>query len=105
MGNEVEDKERLAVVEEQIRQLVKGVTRLNEQLDSWQQNYVPRQEIDERFRSRDEDIRELREGFEAYKQQQNNDNRQTRSNVPVWVASIVSALMFLITLYTVISAG
>lgn len=61
--------ERLAVVEEQIKQLVTVVNELSSDIKEWQynskENYVPRPELNEMFRSRDRTIEELREAVKT----------------------------------------
>ncbi len=61
--------ERLAVVEEQIKQLVTAVNGLSSDIKDWQhsskENFVPRQELNEMFRSRDQSIEELRQAVKS----------------------------------------
>jgi len=57
--------ERLAVVEEQTRQLLTSMKQLSEDLRSWQMNYLPREEANERLRAMRDDIQELREAIKG----------------------------------------
>jgi hypothetical protein len=53
--------ERLARVETELGGIKELVVRVDSKLDAWSNTYVPRQEINEMFRSRDKEIQELKE--------------------------------------------
>jgi septal ring factor EnvC (AmiA/AmiB activator) len=108
------DVERLAVVEEQIKQMVIAVTGLSSDLRNWQQNYVPRQEISEMFRSRDEDIKELREQIKGTANKSDiddikstlndmkNDKRSNKAVYAAWAGVAVSALAVIVAVIAII---
>lgn len=105
---EMDNAERLAVVETELKQLNKTVTNMNDKLDVWNQNYVPRNEINEAFRARDQDIKEIRDevkekaGKEDIKSihkkldETRNDKRDWKKNFPAWVAIALSAVALLL---------
>lgn len=111
---EQREYERLARVEEQVSQLVKGIGQLSKDLHSWQSHYVPRQEIDERFKNVQTDIQELRDGLkDAATSKDITDIKQTlmemrndkRSNKAVWAAwtgVVVSALAVTVAVVAII---
>lgn len=98
--------ERLAVVEEQIKQLVVAVNSLSTDLRNWQQNYVPRAEINEMFRARDKaldeiaaEVERLRGEFQQYKTDQQQHRHSWRATWPAWAAVAVAAMGLLISMW------
>src|SRR5690625_609164 len=88
--------QRLARLEAQMENVLTGVSSINDKLDMWNQNYVPRTEIDSRFKSLLEDIKELREAHE----QEKADRRSFKSTYPVWVSAGAAVGMAILTLIT-----
>jgi DNA repair exonuclease SbcCD ATPase subunit len=105
MATEQKDGERLAVVEEQIKNLVTAITGLSNDLKNWRKDYVPRQEIQEMFRSRDQDIQEIRDALKGaanksdiaeIKQtlaEMKNDKRSNKALYAAWAGVSVSLVM------------
>jgi archaellum component FlaC len=99
-GNET----KVAVLEEQIKNLVTAVTGLSNDLKSWRQDYVPRQELDERFKHVYQDLQEMRDDLKETANRSDIDDIKTtlkelkedkRSSRGLWVAwagVVVSAL-------------
>lgn len=87
--------ERLATVEAQLKQVFNVLKDINTKLDLWNQNYVPRKEIAEMFRSRDQDIQELKDGIKDTKK----DSRSSRALWPAWAVVIMSAIANIITIW------
>lgn len=99
MGMEAKDYERMATMEEQIKQLVGAVNNLTQKLDSWQGNYVPRQELGEMFRSRDKDIQELRMELRTVRQEKNNN----KLVIVAWAGVVVSVLAVAVSVVAIIT--
>jgi hypothetical protein len=53
--------ERLARVEQDVLTIKEYMMRMDGKLDAWNNTFVPRQEINEMFRSRDKEIQELKD--------------------------------------------
>jgi hypothetical protein len=78
--------ERLASVETELKGIKEFLVRLDGKLDAWSNIYVPRQEINEMFRSRDKDIQDLK------------DNKKDSKYLWVaWVAVAVSIVSLVVT--------
>lgn len=116
MGNE--NYERLAVVEEQIKQLEMVIGDLRNDIKEWQKKsedvYIPRQELTEMFRSRDRSISELREALKAAANQSDiadiknslkelkDENARKRPLYAAWAGVGVSAIAVIVTIITLI---
>jgi predicted RNase H-like nuclease (RuvC/YqgF family) len=79
--------ERLAALEAQLESVIDAqadikayMIRLEAKLDAYQTNYVPRQELNEMFRSRDEKIARLEDELKT-----------RRQNWPTWIGIAASA--------------
>jgi archaellum component FlaC len=99
MGMEAKDYERMATMEEQIKQLVQAVNSLTQKLDTWQGNYVPRQELGEMFRARDKDIQDLQTEIEKLRQEKNN----SKPVVAAWAGVIVSVLAVAVAVVAIVA--
>ncbi|MFA1820543.1 hypothetical protein ACDX78_10230 [Virgibacillus oceani] len=87
----MDNAERLAVVETELKQLNKSMTAINDKLDIWNQNYVPRNEINMMFDSRDREI-------EAIKQDQTiaEENKWSLRRLwPAWLGVVIAAFSWL----------
>lgn len=97
------ETQRLAVVENQVAQMLIAVTDLSKDIKEWQRdwnqglqtNYVPRQELNEMFRSRDQDIQELRQALDKAANKSDIEDIKTtlkelkedrKSNKALWAA-------------------
>lgn len=81
--------ERLASVETKLESIEAALIRMDAKLDAWNQNYVPRQEINEMFRARDKELEQIKL------------NATTNKNIlPSWAAVIVAIAAMLVTLWT-----
>ncbi|MDP4549861.1 hypothetical protein Q9251_03090 [Alkalihalobacillus macyae] len=102
---EPHNNERIAKLEEQSKghtehydRLYEATLRMEGKLDALTMNFLPRAEAQEMFRSRDEDIKEIRDEL----REQRNDSRNSKATLPAWFAvgiSIVVAVLTLITLF------
>jgi len=92
---DMENQERLAKLETQMDTALHGISDINNKLDMWNQNYVPRNEIREMFRARDEDIKELRDDL----QQDHLDRRSFKTTWPNWVSAGIALVVLLVTLF------
>ncbi|TCN27184.1 hypothetical protein [Mesobacillus foraminis] len=117
VGNE--NYERLAVVEEQIKQLEVVISDLRNDIREWQKKsegvYIPRQELTEMFRSRDRSISELRESLKSAANQSDivdiknslkelkDENASKRPLYAAWAGVGVSALAVIVTIITLIA--
>jgi DNA repair exonuclease SbcCD ATPase subunit len=102
------EKERLASLETEVTNVGKTIDRVEMKLDFFNQSFMPRTEIDEKFRSRDQDISEIREmikdlndsfqkgidkvadSFQEQLKETKQDKRNIRRLWPTWVSSIAS---------------
>lgn len=81
MASETTDAERFARLEERLEGIERVSLRLEAKLDAWQETYVPRTEINEMFRARDEQIHELKD-----------DKKTHRANLPMWVSASAAVI-------------
>jgi predicted RNase H-like nuclease (RuvC/YqgF family) len=88
MGNEMTDVERVARIEERLDAIERVILRMEAKLDAWQETYVPRTEINEMFRARDEQIRELKE-----------EQRNSKQVWPQWVAAIAAIMSVIVAIW------
>ncbi|MFD2924159.1 hypothetical protein [Halobacillus naozhouensis] len=98
---EMKNQERLAVVETELRQLTKMVINMNDKLDVWNQNYVPRNEINEAFRARDQDIKEIRDEVKEKAGSKEverivKDKDNWKRNLPAWAAFFLAVFTLLL---------
>lgn len=73
------ESERMAKVETKLEQIEQLLTKLDTKFDLLNTAFVPRNEIDEMFRSRDARINELKAAIDSDK-----------SQLPIWIGTIVS---------------
>lgn len=90
-AKEMDNAERLAIVETELKQLNKMMTNINDKLDVWNQNYVPRNEINVMFEQRDKSIKNVDAKFEAAEQ----NKFSLRRMWPAWLGVGIAALSFL----------
>lgn len=82
----MENEARLLVVEKQLEDIKSAMLRMETKLDAWQENYVPRAEINEMFRSRDESIRDIRdENTRLW-----DERRANKQTIPSWIQVAIS---------------
>lgn len=84
MAENERDAERLARVETEVISIKEFMIRFEGKLDAWNNTYVPRQEINEMFRSRDKEIDDLK-----------NSKKDSRNLLVSW-ASVAVALVAVI---------
>lgn len=112
------DAERLARLETELEGIGKTVEKIDVKLDFFNQQYMPRSEIEEKFRTRDNDISDLRDMIKDLKnsfhdgirevsktfqqQLQEREDARHRSSrlVAVWVSAITSLLVVILSLLT-----
>jgi hypothetical protein len=82
MGDDYKtEAERLAAMESELQFVKDYLIRIDTKLDAYAETYVPRTEINEMFRARDEQIRELKE------------QRQSSHQLwPTWLAAIAAVI-------------
>lgn len=97
MGMEAKDYERMATMEEQIKQMVQAVNGLTQKLDTWQNNYVPRQELGEMFRSRDEKIGALTTELATLR----NEKNSGKGLWPAWAGVGVSVMAIAVSMIAI----
>jgi DNA repair exonuclease SbcCD ATPase subunit len=88
--------EKMAAFEADLNQIKQILTKLDGKFDNLSVAYVPRAEIDEKFRSRDEQLGVLRSEITAIKA----TAQSNRALAPAWVGVIVSIAALLIPLLT-----
>lgn len=118
-----QETQRLAVVEAQVKQMLHAVTDLSKDIKDWQRdwtqglqtNYVPRQELNEMFRSRDQDIQELRqaldktankadiEDIKTTLKELKEDRKSNKSLWAAWAGVTVSALAVIVAVIALIN--
>lgn len=82
------ENERMATVETELKQINKLLMKLDEKFDNMNTQYVPRSEIDEKFKSRDEKVILIQADILSMKA-----NQQTNKSIyPAWAAVIVAIL-------------
>ncbi|WP_342046001.1 hypothetical protein [Bacillus sp. OTU530] len=89
------DYERLAKLETQIENLTTLVIELKTQISSFTQNFPTRLEVNEMFRSRDQDIQETREELKELK----NDKRASAAQVASWAGIGVAILALFVSYF------
>lgn len=100
------DYERLAKLETQLENLTTLVVELKAQISSFTQNFPTRLEVNEMFRSRDQDIQETREEIktmrvemQTLKSEQQNDKRASAAQVASWISIVVGAMALVVSLF------
>lgn len=113
------DAERLAIVEEQLRQVSTVLIRVEGKLDAWHATFVPRPEINEMFSARDKQIDEIKVDIRNMQTEQIDSLRgdvtalQQRRNAgitarPHWVllgVSVLSMLTAVVSLIYMLAKG
>lgn len=102
MGNEAyTDSERMTKLETQLENVVLVVTRMDAKMDTWQQNFVSKELMEEKLRARDREIERLnieQQRMEKEKAQKEDIERLERekssykNNLPFWVAVVISTI-------------
>lgn len=80
--------ERIAKLEVQLQSMNATVIRIEEKLDSNQKNYMQRTEIDEMFKFRDREIRDL-------KQAQEKLDSNKKAHISMWISGLSLAVLLL----------
>lgn len=88
---EVQTYERMATVEAKLNQIESLLTKLDDKFDNMNVAFVPRNEIDEKFRHRDEKIATLQIELQAAKQERQGN----KALAPAWVGVIISLIAIL----------
>lgn len=94
------DVERMAKMETQIIGISDTLAKIDGKLDAWNQNFVPRNEINEMFRSRDDSITEkaTKESVKNFEKKINGLEREQlsiRKLWPAWLGCIISIISLL----------
>jgi len=88
MGTEYTDQERMAKFETQVENLVVVVTRMDAKMDAWQANFVSKELLEEKLKSRDEKILRL----------ENTETTKT-STLPIWIGTFISAIALIVSIW------
>lgn len=96
---EKEYEGRMSSVETKLENIENYLVRLDGKLDAWQQNYVPRSELGEMFRARDENIRKNYQAIEKLKDEIKTDQRSTKAVWPTWITALIAAAALIVSLW------
>ncbi|NRD80263.1 hypothetical protein HPT25_23355 [Bacillus sp. BRMEA1] len=88
MANEMTEAERMTRHETKLETIEMVLMRLEAKVDTWQANFVSKELLDEKLRSRDEKIERLEE--------EKSTNKHT---LPLWAAVVLSGVAILISLW------
>lgn len=89
MGTEHTDQqERMAKFEAQMENVIVVVTRMDTKIDTWQANFVSKELLEEKLRSRDEKIGRL--------EAEENSNKKM---LPVWIGTLISAVALIVSIW------
>ncbi|WP_026681900.1 MULTISPECIES: hypothetical protein [unclassified Virgibacillus] len=91
----MENSERLAIVETELKQLNKTITAMNEKLDIWNQSYLPRNEIYMMFEVRDKEIKAIQQNILL----EEESKWSLRRLWPAWLGVVIAAFSWLEKLY------
>ncbi|MEH7457716.1 hypothetical protein V7183_10885 [Bacillus sp. JJ1127] len=80
--------ERIAKLEVQLQSMNATVIRIEEKLDYNQKNYMQRTEIEEMFKFRDREIRDLK-----LAQEKNDSNK--KAHISMWISGLSLAVLLL----------
>lgn len=94
-AKEMDNAERLAVVETELKQLNKMTTSINDKLDVWNQSYVPRNEINMMFDSRDREIANIKHVQTV----EDNNKWSLRKLWPAWLGVALGVAGFIDKLF------
>ncbi|NBI30260.1 hypothetical protein [Chengkuizengella marina] len=92
---EIQNAERLASVETEIKSLKEVVIKVDNKLVDWSKNYVPRSELTEMLKARDKDISDLNIEIKNLRL----DKRDNKALYPAWSGVVVALLAILITIF------
>jgi exonuclease VII small subunit len=95
MANEMTDAERMTKYETQMENLITVVTRMDTKIDAWQANFVSKELLEEKLKSRDEKIENLNKKFGDL----NTEKTTSKNNLPLWAAAIIAAVALIISLW------
>lgn len=86
MDNNIETERELASIKSDVKNMMVLLVDIKDELKNMNQNYVPRTEINEMLRGRDEKIKKLEDNY--------NSSKQLTVS---WVAVFVSIMAFIAT--------
>lgn len=86
--------ERMATLEADLNQIKLLLTKLDSKFDNLSVAYVPRAEIDEKFKSRDEKINILQNEVTTMKV----ERQQNKALAPAWIGVIVAIAALIVPL-------
>ncbi|MDP5276477.1 hypothetical protein [Chengkuizengella axinellae] len=93
---EKQDIERLAKLETEIKAMRDLIMNMDSKLDIWNKTFVPRNEINEMFRSRDKEVNELSQDLEKIRENVANNQQDSSTK---WEHFWSKAVWFLIGLF------
>ncbi|PGL56614.1 hypothetical protein CN927_27690 [Bacillus cereus] len=85
---EQKEYERIAKLEVQLQSMNETLIRIEEKLDYNQKNYMQRSEVEEMFKFRDREIRDL-------KQAQEKLESDKKANISMWISGLSLAVLLL----------
>ncbi|MDZ5607913.1 hypothetical protein U2I54_12590 [Bacillus pseudomycoides] len=89
MTVEQKEYERIAKLEVQLQSMNATVIRIEEKLDNNQKNYINRTEVEEMFKFRDREIRDLKQA-----QEKNDSNKKVNISLVISGLSLAVLLLF-----------
>lgn len=93
--------ERLVKVETKVDNIETVAVRMESKLDAWAANYVPRPEMNEMFRARDEQIELMRDEIKTMRTEKSTEQltekTSSKSNLATWAYVIVSIVTVVIS--------
>jgi hypothetical protein len=98
--SEVPDAERLARLETQMINMENHLKRIEGKIDSFSEFHPTRNEVNEKFRLRDEQIRNLQDLINEVIKGINQEKLTNRTNFPAWVMAIISASALIVSILT-----
>lgn len=95
MANELTEAERMTKFETQLENLMVLVTKVDTKMDAWQANFVSKELLEEKLKSRDEKIENLSKKFGDL----NTEKYSNKNNMPLWIAAIIAGIALIISLW------
>lgn len=97
--------QRLSSLETEVKYIREMLTSMNDKLDLWHQNFVPRHEIDERFKARDKQIKEVKDEVDKVKGNIQADQQTNKKTFPAWANVCIGIAMFVIGLVALLTGA
>lgn len=99
------EQERLAALEAQMSDIKQALIRIDTKLDTLATHYPNKDTVNEMFRARDEQIRDLRQEVDRLRDEKHTEQQTVKSALPNWISSIIAVIAVVVSILGAVHNG